>query len=64
MTKYVATIWLLGFITNMALVADGSTTTSRKILASALWPIGLIVYLDRGAPSPTSPVGELSAGIR
>ena len=46
----VATVWLLGFIGNMALFAGGPMTTSDKVLASALWPIGLIVYLDRSAP--------------
>ncbi len=54
MTKRIATtvaaLWLLGCIGNMALIAGGPMTTSEKFLASALWPVGLIVYLDRGAP--------------
>ena len=54
MTKTIATavlaLWLLGFIVNMALFAGGPTTASDKVIASVLWPIGLIIYLDRSAP--------------
>ena len=46
----VATVWLLGFIGNMALFASRPIGTSDKVLASVLWPVGLIVYLDRSAP--------------
>ena len=54
MTKRIATavavVWLLGFIGNMALFASRPVTTSDKVLASALWPVGLIVSVGpRGA---------------
>ena len=42
----VAAVWLLGFISNMGAYSPASVTTSNKVLASALWPVGLIVYLD------------------
>jgi hypothetical protein len=45
-------VWLTGFVGNMALFASGPMTTSDKVIASALWPVGLIIYLDRKALAP------------